>query len=67
MAKLDLHIVIKGKASILQEMEGYIREYVEDVCSLPLSIAEYEIAGGLVVEKEGCDGKEKSEGVSNGE
>ena len=67
MAKLELHIVVKSTPAILQEVEGHIREYIEDLCALPLVSAEYEIAGGLVVEKEGCDGEEKFEGVSNGE
>jgi hypothetical protein len=66
MAKLELHIVVKSTPAILQEVEGHIREYIEDLCALPLVSAEYEIAGGLVVEKEGCDGEEKSEGLSNG-
>gem|GEM_PF-4834026 len=66
MVTLELHIVIKGKASILKEIEQHIREYVGDVCDFPLASAQFEIAGGLIVE-EGCDGEKDSEGVSDGE
>ena len=60
MATLELHIVIKGRAAILEAMEGHIREYIAEV-----RFVEHEIAGGLV-EKEGCDGEEKTDGVSDG-
>ena len=65
MATLELHIVLRGTPAILKEVDGYIRDYIDDLCSHPLSIAEFEIAGGLV--KEGCDGKEEPASVSDGE